>query len=178
MNAPQFEEPFRPTTAPRRNRVALAISALAAALVAGLAAAFFLTRQPASPSAVVDTPTTAAAAQTTAAAASPTASRPYVVTGSVSLISGFRETGSACAGEKSKSDITEGTRVSVLDASGTRIAEAKLGPGQVDGLSCVFLFTVENVPAGKGTYRVAVANRKSHEYSEYDFRSLPLNIAL
>jgi hypothetical protein len=77
-----------------------------------------------------------------------------------------------CEGMDGYDDIRAGTSVTVADASGATIAVGKLGDGRLNGSgftrTCGFVFTVADVPAGKGFYGIEVSHRGRMTYAEAD----------
>jgi hypothetical protein len=73
---------------------------------------------------------------------------------------------SRCAGGGGFDDIREGTQVVVTDAAGKTIALGQLtAGGRKGGVGCMFLFVVENVPAGLDFYGIEVSHRGRVQYT-------------
>ena len=66
-----------------------------------------------------------------------------------------------CVGDAGQGylDITKGTRVTVLNATGRKVAVGKLRAGRPGRSSCTFPFTVTGVPATGTLYFVRVGTR-------------------
>lgn len=97
--------------------------------------------------------------------ATPTA---LTVTGSLTLIviEPFAQ-GHECAGTGGYSDIHAGTEVVVYGAGDDTLGLGRLGPGVVSyARSCVFLFVVPDLPAGKGFYAIEVSHRGRIHFTE------------
>jgi hypothetical protein len=92
----------------------------------------------------------------------------HTLTGSLSLYDSDYDgsAGSSCSGSGGYDDIQSGTQVVVTDESGTTVATDSLSSGTYDGTSCVFEFTVHDVPKAK-YYRVRAGSdtRGGPEYS-------------
>ena len=96
----------------------------------------------------------------------------HEVTGQLSVYDSsaysYKTTGSSCTGGGGYDDIASGTQVVISDEAGTTVATDVLQSGTYDGSSCVFDFTVHDVPKAK-YYRVSAgrASRSGPQYS-YD----------
>ncbi|WP_281901932.1 hypothetical protein [Micromonospora humidisoli] len=81
-----------------------------------------------------------------------------------------------CAGTGGHDDIAGGTKVVVTDNTGTIVGVGALDQGQPQtdpedrtrADSCLFQFTVKDVPSGKGFYSIEVSNRGKVQSKESD----------
>ncbi|WKU03765.1 hypothetical protein [Micromonospora sp. HUAS LYJ1] len=81
-----------------------------------------------------------------------------------------------CAGTGGHDDIAGGTKVVVTDNTGTIVGVGALDQGQPQtdpedrtrADSCLFQFTVKDVPSGKGFYSIEVSNRGKVQFKETD----------
>lgn len=100
--------------------------------------------------------------------------RPQTISTTGSLLltdpSGYTTHGTSCAGNGGYGDIDAGTEVTVTDASGTVIAADHLTAGEVVSDSCMFGFTVHDIPAGSTFYRVEVSHRGALTETEAELR--------
>ena len=95
------------------------------------------------------------------------------VTGTMTLFnSGFitRADGQGCEGTSGYNDIDEGTQVTVTDGDGKTLGVGKLGIGKSENGSCIFDFSVPNVPEA-GFYKIEVAHRGELSYSKQELAS-------
>lgn len=100
--------------------------------------------------------------------------RPFNVKGTLSIVgSVVDDPDGTCSGGLGFVDVTEGTEVTIADASGATVAIGKLGRSKpdADGLSCVWGFTVANVPGGKSFYGVEVGHRGTVKFTEKQLRA-------
>lgn len=74
-------------------------------------------------------------------------------------------------GSEGFDDITEGTAVTVYDASGTVIATGALGESTKTGTACSFEVIVPDVPTGQGFYKVEITHRGTLQISESEAMS-------
>jgi hypothetical protein len=77
----------------------------------------------------------------------------------------YYENGDGCSGEGGYGDIDEGTDVRVKDASGDLIGSGRLESGTVEGGTCVFDFTVDDVDDAS-YYSVEVSYRGDLSFSK------------
>jgi hypothetical protein len=86
--------------------------------------------------------------------------------------------GHDCSGEDGFSDIKPGAEVVVSDDTGKTLAIDALGVGAIGNIleECVFPFTVNNVPAGKGFYGVTVSHRGTVKFREAEVASAQLTL--
>ena len=75
--------------------------------------------------------------------------------------------GSSCSGSGGYGDIRSGLQVTVRDGSGGLLATSALQPGEVDLMSCVFEFTLIEVPRSE-YYTFEVGRRGELSYSQRD----------
>ncbi|MFB7665374.1 hypothetical protein ACFC1R_15720 [Kitasatospora sp. NPDC056138] len=81
-------------------------------------------------------------------------------------------TAPGCSGRGGYADITEGAGVTVYDASGRVVGEGSLPAGaKADLTSCVFPFSVPDVPEGSEHYQVEVAHRGKPTVSAEDAKA-------
>ncbi|WP_256793258.1 hypothetical protein [Terrabacter sp. Ter38] len=85
--------------------------------------------------------------------------------------------GDSCSGQGGYSDIHDGTQVVVEDETGKTLATSALGPGTFDGTSCVFSFSLAEVPKA-AYYRVEGAHRGVLQYSYQDMVSANWSVHL
>lgn len=103
----------------------------------------------------------------------------FNVSGSIVLMrsDGYSSDGRDCSGRRGYDDIHAGAQVTVTDQAGTVVALSELQPGHQSGEAggCLFLFTVRDVPKGKGFYGVSVGRetRGTVRYSEKNLRTGP-----
>ncbi|ATE58379.1 hypothetical protein CNX65_25245 [Actinosynnema pretiosum] len=84
-----------------------------------------------------------------------------------------------CEGTRGYDDISEGTQVSVYDASGTIVAISELtNSNYLPGGLCRFTFAVPDVPDGERIYQVEVSHRGKISYTEADARAGEVNLTL
>lgn len=78
--------------------------------------------------------------------------------------------GAPCAGRGGYDDIRAGTDVVVYGPQDETVGLGRLSPGtgsgSTDHPTCVFTFTVPNVPVGKQFYSIEVAHRGKLHYTE------------
>lgn len=106
------------------------------------------------------------------------APKPINITGTFTLTdtpvfgldSSIDTTSDGCEGTGGYNDLHQGTPVTVTDQTGAIVALGSLTSGVPSGDSCMFVFGVSNVPAGKGFYGVAVSHRGSVQYTEQQLR--------
>ncbi|MBM0237147.1 hypothetical protein JNW88_08275 [Micromonospora sp. ATA32] len=111
-------------------------------------------------------------------APSPSSSRtplPLLVRGMFTLeLPAFVWEGTVCTGRDAHDDITAGTKVVVTDNTGAIVGVGVLDAGQPQmnpddktrADSCLFQFTVKDVPSGRGFYSVEVSSRGKVEFKE------------
>jgi hypothetical protein len=88
--------------------------------------------------------------------------------------------GSPCRAKSGHGDIEEGTQVAVLRDAGGTLALGQLGDGRAGGPLndfCLFPFTVQDVPAGEGFYKIEIGRRGALRYAEEQLRE-PLSLNL
>ena len=84
----------------------------------------------------------------------------------------------ACAGSDGFADITGGAEVVVRDGKGVNVGLGKLGTGKADGpVTCVFPFTVKDVPTGGGIYSVEVTRRGEISFKAADAENVALSLS-
>jgi hypothetical protein len=100
--------------------------------------------------------------------------------GDLTLISADNELtgGGGCIGGGGYDDISSGTQVVIRDSSGTTVAVDHLLPGTKSDsyVTCVFDFTVHDVPSGHGPYSVEVSHRGEISFNEADAGNLHLTL--
>ncbi|MFE9743853.1 hypothetical protein ACFYOT_03000 [Saccharothrix saharensis] len=118
-----------------------------------------------------------AAPATTTSTFVPTA---FELRGTMSLTDGVTSVASSgeCAGYRGYDDIYEGTQVTVYDAAGKAVGLGRLYNAQYTAGSCVFEFTVGNVPLGDDIYQVEVSHRGKVSYRFEDAESGRVNLSL
>jgi|GEM_PF-1646468 len=79
----------------------------------------------------------------------------------------LQQTGNGCAGSGLYADVAPGMSVTVLDANGAPVGSTVLGAGiqARDGVSCIYQFTVENLPASP-SYDVVLGARNPLRYEQ------------
>lgn len=109
---------------------------------------------------------------------SPAKTKTFVASGSIQLYAtGNVDTGDGCYGSNGYDDIRPGAPVVVKDAAGKQLALGKLGQGDTGKYrTCVFDFTVDDIPSGKGPYSVEVSHRGETPFDEKDALSLKLTL--
>ncbi|MFP3988710.1 hypothetical protein U9R90_14605 [Streptomyces sp. E11-3] len=101
-----------------------------------------------------------------------TAPATFTLTGTFELTAGVVSDGSGgCKGGDGYDDIAEGTAVTVYDAAGSVVATAYLGESTRVGTTCRFDVSVDDVPTGKGFYKVEVSHRGTVQLTEADARA-------
>lgn len=96
----------------------------------------------------------------------------HTVSGTVVLLdSTYARTtpGTACAGRGADADVEGGARASFVDGDGETVSSARLSDGTVDGVGCVFTFTLDGVPRADD-YRLVVGDSTRGTYSYDDLR--------
>ncbi|MFG1776597.1 hypothetical protein ACGFIG_09230 [Micromonospora sp. NPDC049048] len=78
-----------------------------------------------------------------------------------------------CRGKGGYSDIVPGAQIVVTDSTGATVGLGKLGdgiletaPGATVPDGCKFVFTIADVPTGKGFYGVSISERGKVQYPE------------
>lgn len=72
-----------------------------------------------------------------------------------------------CSGYEGYDDMVAGAQVVIRDATGETVAVSALDEGEPQGrTSCIFPFTVEDVPAGESIYSVEVSHRGEITFKE------------
>lgn len=90
--------------------------------------------------------------------------------GNVQTGVGYATAGATCNGYAGFSDLTSGSPVTVYDATGKIVALGKLADGtSPDGVSCLFPFSVADVPDGQ-FYSVEVSHRGKMQVTAQDAR--------
>ncbi|GAA2454117.1 hypothetical protein [Streptomyces macrosporus] len=104
----------------------------------------------------------------------------FGTSGSITLADpdGFTELSEGCSGDNGYEDLDAGTEVTVTDASGTVVAAGSLEPGEVADYTCVFTFTVDDIPAGSKLYRVEVSHRGALTHTEAELREGELSFSI
>ncbi|WP_420124378.1 hypothetical protein [Nakamurella sp.] len=119
------------------------------------------------------------AAPTPSSAPTSRAPLPLLVRGTFTLeLPNFiwSEATNVCAGTGGHDDLAGGTKVVVTDNTGTIVGVGALDPGQPQtdpedrsrADSCLFQFTIKDVPSGKGFYSIEVSNRGKVQFKETD----------
>lgn len=102
----------------------------------------------------------------------------HVLTGSITVFdSSFDDFGAGCQGRGGFDDMQADASVTVTDESGTVLGASHLGEGKRDGFSCVFPFSVTNLPDAK-FYGVEVSHRGRATYSAADLDDAGWKIGL
>jgi hypothetical protein len=96
---------------------------------------------------------------------------PFNLTGSMTLTGSNLSAGTGCVGARGYDDISEGTAVTVYDASGQVVATGSLGSGYRLAGSCKFTVVVTGVPVGPKFYQVEVSHRGKISISAEDARA-------
>ncbi|OOL32902.1 hypothetical protein GQ85_04510 [Rhodococcus rhodochrous] len=93
----------------------------------------------------------------------------FEVSGTMTLHDGSRTStvsGYDCEGKGGYSDMSPAAAVTVSDQSGTLLAKGRLD-GSIDmGDSCIFTFTVADVPRGADFYEVEISHRGGISFTE------------
>lgn len=77
--------------------------------------------------------------------------------------------GQRCRGDGGFSDMREGTQVTVTSSGGDIIALGSLQTGTARGYgTCIWRFTVDDVPTGQGFYGIEVSQRGVLRFAEAD----------
>ncbi|WP_222840696.1 hypothetical protein [Actinosynnema mirum] len=108
-------------------------------------------------------------------------SGPFTLRGTMTLMGGGSSYAAVgdCEGTRGYDDISEGTQVSVYDASGTIVAISELtNSNYLSGGMCRFNFAVPDVPDGERIYQVEVSHRGKISYTEKDARAGAINLTL
>ena len=106
--------------------------------------------------------------------------RGHAVEGTMTLIDdGFSDAGIGCSGSGGYDDIDLGTDVMVRDETGKILANGELGIGHERNGTCVFDFTVEDVPKAD-FYEVEISHRGglTYSYKEMDERDWTMAVSL
>ena len=84
----------------------------------------------------------------------------------------------ACSGSGGFGDIAGGAEVVVRDGKGVKVGLGHLGTGKADGpVTCVFPFTVMDVPTGGGIYSVEVTHRGEISFKAADAETVALSLS-
>ncbi|MCE6999502.1 hypothetical protein LZG04_32520 [Saccharothrix sp. S26] len=104
----------------------------------------------------------------------------FELRGTLSLNDGVTSVTSSgeCAGYRGYDDIYEGSQVTVYDAAGKAVGLGRLYNAQYSAGSCVFEFTVGNVPLGDEIYQVEVSHRGKVSYKVEDAKSGRVSLSL
>lgn len=100
----------------------------------------------------------ASSSSSAAASASQVLNAPFMLTGTLTMPLSNTDALSSCSGTRGYDDIKEGTSVVVYDETNTVVATGYLLAG-IPGSSCVFNFSVPNVPGSKKFYQVEISHR-------------------
>lgn len=104
----------------------------------------------------------------------------FTVSGTLTLTkpSGFVSTDeNLCQGDGGYSDLRGGANVTVYDADGTKIGLSDLHTGQTDDTSCVFDFTITEVPVSKkDIYSIEVSHRGQQSFKRADAKDLSFTL--
>jgi len=98
------------------------------------------------------------------------------ITGTLDLVNSasapntIQQTGSGCQGDGGYDDIRTGAQVTLRDGAGVVLATSQLGSGSGSNLSCVFMFTISNVPEVP-FYSVEISHRGGVTASLTDMRA-------
>lgn len=146
-----------PTSRPRKRAVWIAAAGTAVVLAAAAVSTFLLTRPPGT----------------------------FGVYGSIALSKQGSST-NECTGSGGYSDIQQGAPVVIYDAAGKIVATGALNQGHVVSQigysgnvnSCVFDFTVSNVPANSAFYQVEVSHRGKLTYPANVLKTEPVTLTL
>jgi hypothetical protein len=85
--------------------------------------------------------------------------------------------GHRCAGTDGYDDIESGLQVTVTNESGTVIGTGDFGDGNITSGTCVFQFTIDDVPKA-GFYQVEAGRRGTLRYSYADMQSKSWHVDL
>ncbi|WP_326606712.1 MULTISPECIES: hypothetical protein [unclassified Streptomyces] len=104
----------------------------------------------------------------------------FSTTGSIFLADsdGFVSDGKKCMGKGGYEDLRAGTEVTVTDASGSVVAADSLALGKVVGETCMFKFTVHDIPVGSKLFRIEVSHRGAITKTEAELRLGELALTL
>lgn len=84
----------------------------------------------------------------------------------------------SCQGQDGYDDMVECAPVVIRAANGDTVAVGRMGLGaKTTRYTCVFPFTVEDVPAGVGPYSVEVSSRGEIPFTEDDAQSISLTLS-
>jgi hypothetical protein len=172
---PRPPSPEPPPAARRPGWVVPVIVTMAILVVASLGSVAYLVaanrRSGAAPAAVAPPMTTAAL--------SPPAAK-FDVAGTL-FVAKAEKDGTGCKGSGGFSDIYEGAQVVVTDPAGTVVGVGVVSagiPGE-SGTTCTFLFSADDVPAGKGFYGIKIGNRPVRQMGEAELHQrLDLSLGL
>jgi hypothetical protein len=108
--------------------------------------------------------------------AATTAAQPatFTINGGLALHEPIVPRSGTCGGTGGFSDIRGGTGITVWNASGTIVGAGTLDLGTVAGVTCVFTWHVDNVPAGQGPYQYEIAHRGRLTMTESSARGMPI----
>jgi hypothetical protein len=157
------------STEPRPSRTKwVVVLATAGVLVVAAAATVFLVVKPGQPK-----------AKTTAGQAQTHTVQTHTIAGTFTL-SDAQDAASGCLFPSlGYSDITAGAQVTLTNQSQTVLGTGQLGPGVADaaGASCVFPFTILNVPRA-AFYGLTVSHRGTLQYSFQDMTTSGWTVTL
>ncbi|WP_330247289.1 hypothetical protein OHA33_34035 [Streptomyces sp. NBC_00562] len=91
---------------------------------------------------------------------------------------GFVSDGKKCMGKGGYEDLRAGTEVTVTDASGSVVAADSLALGKVVGETCMFKFTVHDIPVGSKLFRIEVSHRGAITKTEAELRLGDIGLTL
>ncbi len=102
----------------------------------------------------------------------------FTVSGTFALTDrdGFFRYQGSCSGDGGYDDIDEGTQVVIRDGNETKVAIGALGAGFPSRGTCVFDFSVPDVPKGGGIYSVEVGHRGEVSFKETEANTLALTL--
>jgi hypothetical protein len=112
------------------------------------------------------------------------ASRSFVISGSMTLHDAYGidseigRGGSPCLGTGGYSDIGPGTSVTVRDETGKTVATGSLDDGRPMGTSCVFPFSMDEVPSGSNFYEVEISHRGGVTFSREELDERGASVSL
>jgi hypothetical protein len=106
-------------------------------------------------------------------------SRSFTLSGEIVLSGDSFGASKNCWGTGALSDITDGATITVTDGGGATIALGQLTAGDLSsGGTCVFNFSVADVPSGKGFYGVEIAHRGIVRFPEAQVTAGHLQLAV